>query len=213
MSVDLAIPAVSEPRTGETTRTSGFLQGSIPVYFILGTFFVVTLPFSLYAVAEPDFFKRYGGLVVFYLCFFSITHFVLTLTIYLQSANLRHFSSTRINRTVYFLVPISIFVLFNLYSALPVAAAFPAFAFLFRCAIRFFDLPGFNRETFGVVPLLKARSPATFGKWLKRAETLCCFSLSLSLLQAFLDHGNFNGDGGYGAIPLPLGGVLLAPLR
>jgi hypothetical protein len=127
MSVDLAMPAVSEPRAGEATRTSGFLQRSLPVYFILGTFFVVTLPFSLYAVAEPDFFKRYGGLVVFYLCFFSITHFVLTLTIYLQSANLRYFSSTRINRAVYFLIPISIFVLFDLYSVLQVAAAFPVF--------------------------------------------------------------------------------------
>jgi hypothetical protein len=57
MSVDLAMPAVSEPRAGETTRTSGFLQRSLPVYFILGTFFVITLPFSLYAVAEPDFFN------------------------------------------------------------------------------------------------------------------------------------------------------------
>src|SRR5215468_2919958 len=108
MSVDLTMPAVSEPRAGETSPTSGFLQSSHPVYFILGTFFVVTLPFSLYAAAEPDFFKRYGGLVVFYLCFFSITHFVLTLTIYLQSANLRYFSRTRINRAMYFLISISI---------------------------------------------------------------------------------------------------------
>src|SRR5215813_12980191 len=210
MSVDLAIPAVSEPRTGETTRTSGFLQGSIPVYFILGTFFVVTLPFSLYAVAEPDFFKRYGGLVVFYLCFFSITHFVLTLTIYLQSANLRHFSSTRINRTVYFLVPISIFVLFNLYSALHVAAAFPAFAFLFRCGIRFFDFHHFNRQNFGVLQLFKARSRATFPKWLKRAENLYFFSLSLWLIQTFLNDGKFNWDAGYLAITLPVVAVLLA---
>src|SRR5262249_57463360 len=125
MSVDLPIPAISKPRTGETTRTRGFLQGSIPVYFILGTFFVVTVPFSLYAVAEPDFFKRYGGLVVFFLCFFFITHFFLTLTIYLQNAKLRPFSSTRINPTVFFLVPISIFVFFNLYSSLPASSASP----------------------------------------------------------------------------------------
>ena len=209
MSVDLAMPTVSEPRAGETTRTSGFLQRSFPVYLILGTFFVVTLPFSLYAVAEPDFFKRYGGLVVFYVCFFSITHFVLTLTIYLQSANLRYFSSTRINRAVYFLIPISIFVLFDLYSVLQVAAAFPVFAILFRCGIRFFDFHHFNRQNFGVLQLFKARSRATFPKWLKRAENLYFFSLSLWLMQTFLNDGKFNGDAGHLAITLPVVAVLL----
>src|SRR2546422_6866386 len=109
MSVDLAMPAVSEPRAGETTRTSGFFQRSLPVYLILGTFFVVTLPFSLYAVAEPDFFKRYGGLLVFFLCFFSITPFFLTLMIFLPIANLPYFNSTRINPPVYFPIPFPIF--------------------------------------------------------------------------------------------------------
>ena len=144
MSVDLAVPAVSEPRTGETTRTSGFLQGSIPVYFILGTFFVVTLPFSLYAVAEPDFFKQYGGLVVLYLWLFSTTHFVLTLTIYLQSANLRYFSSTRINRAIYFLIPISIFVLFDLYSVLGLRQRF---RFLQSCSAAGFASSIFTTST------------------------------------------------------------------
>ena len=94
MSIGSTIPLTSEPQAGDAARASGFLENSLPVYFVLGTFFAITLPFSVFAIVEPDFFRRNSVLVAFYLCCFSITHFALTLTIYLQSANLRYFSST-----------------------------------------------------------------------------------------------------------------------
>src|SRR5439155_22291939 len=79
MSIGSTIPLTSEPQAADAARASGFLENSIPVYFVLGTFFAITLPFSVFAIAESDFFGRNSVLVAFYLCSFSITHFALTL--------------------------------------------------------------------------------------------------------------------------------------
>jgi len=209
MSIGSTIPLTSEPQAGDAARASGFLENSLPVYFVLGTFFAITLPFSVFAITEPDFFRRNSVLVAFYLCCFSITHFALTLTIYLQSANLRYFSSTWVNRTIYFVIPISIFVLFDLYSALQVAALFPVFASVFRSGIRFLDFHHFNRQNFGVLQLFKARSQAPFPKWLKTAENLYFFSLSLWLMQTFFNEGKFNGNGIHLAVTIPIVALLL----
>src|SRR5438094_8902755 len=100
MSIGSTIPLTSEPQAGDAARASGFLENSLPVYFVLGTFFAITLPFSVFAITEPDSFRRNSVLVAFYLCSFSITHFALPLTIYLQRATVLSCSSTWVCRTI-----------------------------------------------------------------------------------------------------------------
>jgi len=208
-AIHLTIPVRHGPEVRDTASPSGFVEKSLPVSFILGTFFVITLPLSILAIADQDFVRNHSVLLIFYLSCFSITHFVLTLTVYLQSANLRYFNSTWTNRTIYFLIPVLIFISFDFYSALQVPAFFPVFASLFRFAVRFFDFHHFNRQNFGVLQLFKARSRAPFPKWLKTAENLYFFSLSLWLMQTFLNGGKFNPNAAYLAITIPVVGSLM----
>src|SRR5207237_8522704 len=114
------------------------------------------------------------------------------------------------NLTIYFLIPFLIFISFDFYSALQVPAFFPVFASLFRFAVRFFDFHHFNRQNFGVLQLFKARSRAPFPKWLKTAENLYFFSLSLWLMQLFLNAGKFNGNRIHLTVTIPIVDLLLA---
>ncbi len=180
MSQGLTLPAVSP--------TPGYFQRTLPVYLILGTFLVVTLPLSFFALLNPDS-AQVSRLQFAYICVFGLTHFVLTPTIYLQSNNLRYFNSSWRNRVLYFVIPIAILVGFDLYLVLGIAVLFPSFNMLFRLAIRLLDFNHFARQSFGVLQLFKVRSGTSFPSWLKRAESLYFFSVPVTLLMTFLQGG------------------------
>jgi hypothetical protein len=185
MSQGLTLPA-APPATG-------YFQRTLPVYLILGTFVVVTLPLSCLALLAPQS-TEMGGIQFVYVCVFGLTHFVLTPTIYLQSNNLRYFNSSWRNRILYFVIPVAILVGFDLYLVLGIAALFPSFNFLFRLAIRLFDFNHFARQSFGVLQLFKVRSGGTFPAWLKRVESAYFFSVPVTLLMTFLQGGVCNLD-------------------
>jgi hypothetical protein len=135
-----------------------------------------------------------------YIWLFGMTHFVLTLTIYLQSANLRFFASTWQNRLLYFAIPAAIFIQFDLYHVLnleniplngPSWAGLLTVGLLLRFGIRLADFNHLNRQSFGVFQLFKAQSGCKFPRWMKAIENWFFLGLTLLLLMVFANDGSF----------------------
>jgi hypothetical protein len=169
----------------------GYLQRKLPAYVILASFLVLTVPLAVLAGLEPDS-PRMQRIQFLYICCLGLTHFVLTPTIYLQSANLRYYNSSWRNRLLYFVIPAAILVGFNLYGTLRIALLFPLFDTFFRLAIRLFDFQHLGRQSFGVLQLFKGRSGAKFPTWLRLLETYYFFALPLLLLTTFMRGGRFD---------------------
>src|SRR5262249_23163088 len=121
-----------------------------------------------------------------YVCSLGLTHFILTLSIYLQSGNLRHFASSRANRIIFFAIPIAIFAFFDIFYGLGLETRFVGFGVVFFAIIRLFDFLHFNRQNFGVHQLFKGKSGALFPRWMRTAEQCYFLSLVALLFQTFL---------------------------
>ena len=171
----------------------GYFQSSWPVLLILGSFFVLTVPLCLLAGGDPGYpFRSSLGLV--YIVALGMTHFVITLTLYLQEANLRHFWSSRANRITYFAVPVGIFLFFDLYHALGVAASLPLVNLALRYGIRLLDYQHFGRQSYGVSQLFRMRSGCSFPGWVRRAENHHFTALTLLMFVTYLSGGVFRPD-------------------
>ena len=113
---------------------------------------------------------------------------------------------------LYFLVPVLIFVFFDLYRVLEFAILLPAVDLVFRAAVRLVDFHHFNRQSFGVFQLFKGRNKA-FPKWMRRIENLYFTSLTVLLFLSFLTGGQFDGNNFYTRLVLlPVGACLIALL-
>src|ERR1700733_5858958 len=124
---------------------AGLFDRKLPPRIILGSFFLLTAPLvALYAVASNHWF------VTVYIWLFGVTHFVLTLSVYLQSENLKYFRATAKNIFLFFLVPLAILMGFYLMGVFQMNARFPAFAVAFGVVIRLLDFNHLNRQTYGV---------------------------------------------------------------
>lgn len=168
-----------------------YLERGVTFWLIIGSFLVLTLPLSVLALAAPDLLARwYVGPV--YVWLLGVTHFVLTLTIYMQSANLRYFNSTWKNRALYFAIPAAMFLFFDLYAALQIAVTYPAFDLVFRRLIRFFDFHHVTRQSFGVAQLFKGASHHRFPLWMRNTENAFFWSLTALLLLTFWSGGKFD---------------------
>jgi hypothetical protein len=196
---------------GSPRPQSGFLQRPWIPWLILGSFLVLTLPLCVLASHSDDFLQP-GSLGWLYVCGLGTTHFLITLTIYLQSANLSYFSSSWQKRVLYFLVPVAIFLFFDLYRALQVAVLLPAVDVLVRAAIRFLDFQHFNRQSFGVFQLFKGRTRG-FPAWVRGLESWYFFGLTVLLFLSFLTGGRFDGANlGTWLVLLPIAGCFLVLL-
>src|SRR5436190_12906725 len=87
----------------ESPAQCGFFERKLPARMILATFPLVTLPLAVALVLCTD--RRF---LLIYIWLFGLTHFVLTLSVYLQSENLRHFKATSKNVFLFFVVPLAI---------------------------------------------------------------------------------------------------------
>src|SRR5579863_5123409 len=106
--------AVLAPKAEVPARRSFLLQ-RLPLGLILFSFLLLTLPLTALALYDPNLLNRFF-IIPIYIWTLGVTHFVITLTIYLQSANLRFFNNSWKNRTLYFLIPAGIFISFDLYA-------------------------------------------------------------------------------------------------
>ncbi len=162
----------------------GFFDPPGPARLVVGTFAAVTLPLAAVTLLAPS-----GELLWVYLWLFGMTHFVLTLTVYLQWQNLRHFAGTWPRRLLFFGLPVGIFVLFDALHAGRIGMTFPVFALVFWGGVRLLDFNHFNRQSFGVLQLFKGRTRAKYTPRLKKAEDLFFASLTLLLFVTFLSGG------------------------
>ena len=162
----------------------GYFQQALPINLILFTFALVTIPLALLTVFRPS-----ALLMWTYVWLFGMTHLVVTFTVYLQSRNLRYFTSSTKNVLIYMAIPIVVFLGFDLLHAFRIGALFPTFALLFWGAIRLLDLNHFNRQTFGVFQLFKARAGVSTAPWMKRCENGYFHSLTVMIFATFLNGG------------------------
>lgn len=177
-------PAVDVTPPPARSLALGFFDRPGPGRLIVASFALVTLPLAAVTALRPS-----GQLLWVYLWLFGMTHFVLTLTVYLQWDNLRHFAGSWRNRALFFGLPVAIFVLFDLLHAGRVGVSFPVFALWFWGAVRLLDFNHFNRQSFGVYQLFKSRTRVRFTPRLKRAENLFFGALTLLLFVTFLSGG------------------------
>ena len=186
----------------------GFFQQALPANLILLSFVFLTLPLTAITIFRP-----HTILLWVYVWLFGMTHFVITLSIYLQSQNLKHFAASWRNRILFFAVPIAIFVGFDLIHAFRVGALFPMFAIVFWGAIRLLDFNHFNRQTFGVYQMYKGRIGVRFPTWIKSTENAFFASLTGLLYVTFLSGGVFPLVQPGGALTIwPVSASLEAPM-
>jgi hypothetical protein len=183
--MSLAIDAPAPPRSQR-----GYLDRELPVVVILASFLVLTLPLCILGLVNPSLLERFFVKPI-YMWLLATTHFVITLTIYLHSQNLRYFSSTWANRLLYFVIPAGIFVLFDLYTALQIAIVAPGFDRVFRAGIRLMDNYHVTRQSFGVTQLFKRRSGLPFPPAMRALEDLYFHMLTALLLMTFFTGGQF----------------------
>jgi hypothetical protein len=213
MSTAVLVPPPANVSAPAPSRAAApFLQRPAVPYLILGSFLVFTLPLCLLAAGSEGGFLAPGSLGWLYVCALGTTHFVLTLTIYLQSSNLSYFGSTWRRRVLYFLVPVLIFAFFDLYRGLGIALLLPAVDLAVRCGIRALDFQHFNRQSFGVLQLFKGPSRA-FPRWLRRVESYYFLGLTALLFLSFLTGGAFDGNNLWTRLALlAVGGCLVVLL-
>jgi hypothetical protein len=181
-----------------------YLQRQFPVAVILSSFLILTLPLCILSLTSPALLERFYVKPI-YLWMLATTHFVITLTIYFQSRNLRYFNSTWKNKVLYFVIPAGIFILFDLYSALELAVVAPVLDRLFRAGIRLMDNHHVTRQSFGVTQLFKKRSGQPFPRWMRPVEDTFFHLLTALLLVTFFSGGQFNARN-----PVMLAGALIA---
>ncbi len=177
------VTATSSPPAAVPVR-SGFFERRLPSALILAAFPLLTLPLAAAMILSSD--RRF---LLAYIWLFGLTHFVLTLSIYLQSENLRHFAASNRNIFLYLVAPLAILMGFYAVGFFELRAKFPAAAVVFAAGIRLMDFNHLNRQSFGVYQLFKARGGVRVSAGIKRAENLYFACLTALLLVTYLAGG------------------------
>jgi hypothetical protein len=172
--------------TAASPAQCGFFERKLPARMILVTFPLVTVPLAAALVWFTD--RRF---LLLYIWLFGLTHFVLTLSVYLQSENLRHFKATGKNVFLYFVVPLAILMGFYVIAILQLRDKFPIIAVALGVAVRLLDFNHLNRQSFGVYQLFKARAGLRPPPVVKRFENGYFGCLTALLLATFLAGGVF----------------------
>jgi hypothetical protein len=162
----------------------GFLERKLPCRIILATFPFLTVPLVAALALTSD-----HSFLMVYIWLFGLTHFVLTLSVYLQSENLRHFREGARNIVLYFVIPLAILMGFYLVGVFELRARFPVFAVCFLTCVRALDFNHLNRQTFGVYQLFKARARISTFPAMKRTESAFFAALTALLYITFLAGG------------------------
>lgn len=167
-----------------TPAQLGFFERKLPSRLILAAFPLVTVPLAAALILSTD--RRF---LLVYIWLFGLTHFVLTLSVYLQSENLRHFAATNRNIVLFFVVPLAILMGFYAIGILQLRARFPVMAVGLAAGIRLMDFNHLNRQSFGVYQLFKARTGIRLAPAVKRAENGYFVCLTALLLSTYLAGG------------------------
>jgi hypothetical protein len=191
---------------------NGFFQSSLPANLILLAFFVITIPLTVLITLNPT-----SVVVGLYIWLFSMTHFVITFAIYLNRSNLTYFSKNWSNRIIYFILPISIFVILDICHVTQFGVLFPGFALFVFALIRLMDFNHLNRQSFGVLQFFKLQSELNYPATIRRWEMIYFNLWTLLLFTTYLSGGTspfLQGEGPLhlGILEMPVYGRILLPI-
>jgi hypothetical protein len=134
---------VTVPATTAPTQP-GLFQRKLPPQIILSSFPLSTVPLVAAFFLNPA--NRW--FVAVSVGFFGLTHFVLTLAVYMQSENLKYFKTSVRNIVLFFVVPLAILMGFYAIGVFQLNARFPVFAVVLGVMIRSLDFNHLNRQTY-----------------------------------------------------------------
>src|SRR4051794_35346370 len=120
----------SVPVTPASRRSSGVFQRPLPIALSYAAFFLVSFPMVILRSVPND----VPGLPYLIICEavgLGTSHFFVTLAVYLEPGNMQYFASSARRRWIYFGLPIAIFLVVALQSALNAQHSFPRFSFYF----------------------------------------------------------------------------------
>jgi hypothetical protein len=159
---------------------------------IFGTFPLITLPLAAILLFPPSPGWRWVSTV--YLGALGISHFLITLVIYLSSRNLRYFVATPLNRLIYFGIPAVIFLYFGL-AWLVDTVAHPGLGLLLRVVSIVVPLATYThlgRQSFGVLQILKRQAGLKYPVRSRQLEQTFFFVLpALQAETTFIGEGRF----------------------
>ena len=160
-------------------RPQSYFSRASVQWIVFGAFVFLTMPLALGVVFTDAPVMRW---VPLYGVTFGLTHFLTTGFIYLDSANLRYFASSLRNKLIYFVVPVAIFVVMDLATALGARARMPWLDEALLQIVFLANLFLVSRQSFGVLQLFKSATAGLYSEGLRSVENL--FFVGLALLQA-----------------------------
>lgn len=182
---------MAEAAAGGLSRP--YLRESAPLWTILATFPLITLP--LVFVQLSDMAASARTLIYdIYICLFGLTHFVLTFTVYLQADNLDHYRESTKNRFIYFHAPLAIFLFFPVFFGTGLATSYPLIAGLVLLLVRFANYRHLTRQAYGISRLLGRTYGVRTHRWHPLAEHALLSALTLLMFFTFLYGGEFTWD-------------------
>ena len=174
MATALATPAATQ---------QGLFDQKLAPRLILASFPVLTVPLIIALTVFHD-----QRLLQFFIIL-SLTHFVLTLSVYLQSENFNYFKANTNNIFLYFVIPLAILMGFYLIAVFQVKARYPVFALGLSAVIQFLNFNHLNRQTFGVYQMFKARTGLRLPPEIKKFDQGFLGCLTAMLWMTFLGGG------------------------
>ena len=199
MSDGARMSAASPP-----SLTEPYLDDPRRIAIIFGAFFLLCLPLAVLmrGATTNASLVRWLVLVNAYGVLVGYTHFGVTFSLYLNSKNLAYFRSTPKNVVVYFVVPITIMVVWFCLGYFGInqptrsrTAMFIAYLVWFTLVTKLADYLHVVRQHFGVLQLFKRHVPAPFPAWIRRAENtffMVVLALQMLTFKGGLDVDNLN---------------------
>lgn len=189
---DPSLQSPSPDHSNGTLRATGYFDHPLRIGTILGSFALLCVPLAVLQIFVVSS-TAHAIAFVIYAVLLGATHFVVTLTIYFNSRNLRYFASSASNIGIYFVVPITLFSaffaigFFGLHEPTNASSGFLVYLFWFTFLVKGADYFHVVRQSFGVLQLFKAHSRCAFPTWMRSADNY--FFLAMAGLQqlTFLD--------------------------
>lgn len=187
---------------------------------ILGSFLILTIPLLLCYVnsrayeyaAAPNFSDmgektkeaKFNYVLNFYFVCLGMSHFFVTVAVYFNRANLKFFFSNITNTLIYIVIPLAmivgIFCFYQLKIPERTALVAPILAPIVFMIIRLADFMHVQRQSYGVLQLLKGSSGISYANLSRAAEKLFFPTMAFAGWIAFMSTVGRSKDAGWKGI-------------
>jgi hypothetical protein len=164
-----------------------YVLRSMPRTLVLGSFLVVTLPLAWYRLVAHG----RTPIIELYFIILGMTHFFLTFVVYLSSANVRHFLSSRRNIVAFIVAPLVPLFGLAAWYGLGLSSRFVLASGILFTAIRGLDFYHLSRQSFGVLQLFKNRLKG-IPPWTRTAENLFFLTLAALMFSTYASDLHFD---------------------